>query len=77
MKRPAAICRKSPQLAAGGYNVWQLGNLATLVQSGTLRETVQMIQEQAETILDLCAELSTDLEGCQNDPRRNYPQTGS
>jgi hypothetical protein len=77
MKRPAAICRKSPQLAANGHNVWPLGNLATLVQSGTLRETVQLIQEQAETILDLCAELSTDLEGCRNDPRGNYPQTGS
>ena len=63
MKRPAATCRKSPQTAAGGYNVWQLGNLATLVQSGTLRETVQMIQEQAETILDLCADLRTDMEG--------------
>lgn len=62
MKRPAATCRKSPQLAADSRNVWQLGNLAMLVQSGTLRETVQMIQEQAETILDLCAELSTDLE---------------
>ena len=62
MKRPAATCRKSPQTAADGRNVWQLGNLATLVQSGTLMETVQMIQEQAETILDLCAELSTDLE---------------
>ena len=62
MKRPAATCRKSPQVAADGRNVWQLDNLATLVQSDTLRETVQMIQEQAETILDLCAELSIDLE---------------
>lgn len=62
MKRPAAICRKSPQLAADGCNVWQPGTLAALQVSGTLRETVQMIQEQAETILDLCAELSIDLE---------------
>ena len=62
MKRPAAICRKTPQLAAGGCNVWQLDTLAALRVSGTLRETVQMIQEQAETILDLCAELSIDLE---------------
>ena len=62
MKRPAAICRRSPQLAADGCNVWQPDTLAALRVSGTLRETVQMIQEQAETILDLCAELSIDLE---------------
>ena len=62
MKRPAAIYRKSPQLAADGCNVCQPGTLAALRASGTLRETVQLIQEQAETILDLCAELSTDLE---------------
>ena len=62
MKRPAAICRKTPQLAAGGCNVWQPGTLAAPLASGTLMETVQLIREQAETILDLCAELSTDLE---------------
>ena len=62
MKRPAAICRKPPQLAAGGCNVWQPDTLAAILASGTLMETVQLIQEQAETILDLCAELSIDLE---------------
>ena len=62
MKRPAATCRRSPQLAADRRNVWQPGTLAAPLASGTLRETVQMIQEQAETILDLCAELSIDLE---------------
>ena len=63
MKRPAAICRRSPQLAADRRNVWQPDALPVILRSGTLMETVQLIQEQAETILDLCADLRTDMEG--------------
>lgn len=63
MKRPAAICRRSPQLAADRRNVRQPDALPVILRSGTLMETVQMIQEQAETILDLCADLRTDMEG--------------
>ena len=63
MKRPAATCRKSPQLAADRRNVRQPDTLADILASGTLMETVQMIQDQAETILDLCADLRTDMEG--------------